>query len=144
IRIPPLRERKEDLPLLVRATLDALGPRAAGFSVTPDTLRSLQQHDWPGNVRELKNLIERAVALGEGPKPLKPDELGLSAPRGGDMPTDYKLAREKALDAFEKDFIVHVLKTFGKNVTRTARESGIDRVYLHKLIKKHGIDVDTL
>jgi len=145
VRIPPLRERKEDLPMLVRATLDALGPRAAGFSLSPETLRSLQRHEWPGNVRELKNLVERAVALsGGGKAALAPEELGLQPARGGPMPTDYKAARERALDDFERDFIVHVLRTFDKNVSKAARESGIDRVYLHKLIKKHGIDVGSI
>jgi transcriptional regulator of acetoin/glycerol metabolism len=84
------------------------------------------------------------VALGGQAKPLAPEELGLQPPPGGAMPTDYKAARERALDDFERDFIVHVLRAFDKNVSKAARESGIDRVYLHKLIKKHGIVVDEL
>jgi transcriptional regulator of acetoin/glycerol metabolism len=57
---------------------------------------------------------------------------------------DYHQAREDALGAFERAFIEHVLRSCDGNVSRAARESGIDRVYLHKLIKKHGLDVDRL
>ena len=140
VRLPPLRERLEDLPLLVRSLLDALGGRAHGFGLSQAVLERLKAHQWPGNVRELKNLIERGVAMGE-----------LSAPAGtalaqdqGPKSLDYHQAREDALAAFERDFIEHVLRSCDGNVSRAARESGIDRVYLHKLIKKHGLDVDRL
>ena len=140
IRIPPLRERLDDLPLLVRSLLDGLGGRAHGFGLSQPVLERLRAHQWPGNVRELKNLIERGVALGE-----------LSAPAGvvanaaqGPRSLDYHQAREDALGAFERAFIEHVLRSCDGNVSKAARESAIDRVYLHKLIRKHGIDVDRL
>ena len=139
IRIPPLRERLDDLPLLVRSLLDGLGGRAHGFGLSQPVLERLRAHQWPGNVRELKNLIERGVAMGE-----------LSAPAGaanaveGPKSLDYHQAREDALGAFERAFIEHVLRSCDGNVSKAARESGIDRVYLHKLIKKHAIDVDRL
>ncbi|GMU59371.1 MAG: hypothetical protein AMXMBFR34_11340 [Myxococcaceae bacterium] len=143
VRLPPLRERVEDLPHLVQAILDALGPRARGFTLTPERYTQLARHRWPGNVRELKNLIERAVALGELEAPGGGEgeaEAGKAAPAR----IDYHQAREDALAAFEHDFVAHLLRTFDGNVSKAAREAGIDRVYLHKLIKKHGIDVSAL
>ena len=137
IRLPPLRERLADLPLLVRAILDQLGTRARGFSLSPPVLARLQAHHWPGNVRELRNLIERAVAMGEVSLPSAPAQVN-TAPES----IDYHRAREDALASFERDFVMHLVRTFDGNVSKAAREAGIDRVYLHKLIKKHGIDVD--
>ncbi|MBL8918260.1 MAG: sigma 54-dependent Fis family transcriptional regulator [Myxococcaceae bacterium] len=139
IRVPPLRERLDDLPLLVRGILEQLGPRARGFAVTPGLLQQLRAHTWPGNVRELKNLIERALALGDVALPATKGAPPASAPQKS---IDYHQAREDALGAFEHDFIVHLLRTFDGNVSKAAREAGLDRVYLHKLIKKHGIDVE--
>ncbi len=129
IRIPPLRERLADLPFLVRGILDGLGGRAHGFGLSQPVLEQLRAHQWPGNVRELKNLIERGVALGE---------VALPAP-GAARSLDYHQAREGALAAFEREFIEHVLRSCDGNVSKAARESGIDRVYLHKLIKKHNL-----
>jgi len=141
VRIPPLRERLEDIPRLVQVILDGLGPKARGFTLTPELLKQLSEHRWPGNVRELKNLIERAVALGELEAPG-------GEPGGGGAATaarlDYHQAREDALAGFEHDFVVHLLRTFDGNVSKAAREAGIDRVYLLKLIKKHDIDVKAL
>ena len=143
VRVPPLRERKEDIPGLARRILDDLGPRAIGVGLSPETLAALAAYPWPGNVRELRNLVERAAAL-SAEKPVDPETLGLTpAPaRGGSL--DYRLAREQAVDAFERDFVVHLLRSCDKNVSRAAREAGIDRVYLHKLIKRHGIVVADL
>jgi len=137
IRIPPLRERLDDLPLLVRAILDDLGGKALGFGLSEELLGRLRAHQWPGNVRELKNFIERGVALGEVAAP-----AAAGAPAAKSI--DYHQAREDALASFERDFVVHLLRTFDGNVSKASREAGIDRVYLHKLIKKHDIDVDHL
>ncbi|MFO0601335.1 MAG: sigma 54-interacting transcriptional regulator [Myxococcaceae bacterium] len=136
VRLPPLRERVDDLPTLARAVLDDLGPRAQGFTLSPALLDSLAAHRWPGNVRELKNLIERAVTLGE----LPPLPAGTKATKS----VDYQRARDEALGAFERDFVVHVLRTFDGNVSKAAREAKVDRVYLHKLIKRHRIDPKSL
>jgi len=134
IRIPPLRERLDDLPLLVRRILEGLGGRAHGFGLSAPMLERLRAHAWPGNVRELKNLIERGVALGEVSLP-----EGKALPAEGAKSRDYHQAREDALAAFEREFVEHVLRSCDGNVSKAARESGIDRVYLHKLIKKHGL-----
>lgn len=138
VRLPPLRERLDDLPGLVRSILDELGPRARGFVVSTEALRRLAANPWPGNVRELRNFIERALALGS--LALPEGDVGHDA-SGGDEPTiDYKQAREAALGSFERDYLIHLLRTFDGNISKAAREAGLDRAYLHRLIKKHGIE----
>jgi DNA-binding NtrC family response regulator len=135
VRLPPLRERLEDLPVLVRSILDELGPRAQGFVISNEVLRRLAANPWPGNVRELRNFIERALALGS---------VGLpegDADEGNEAGTlDYKQAREEALASFERDYLVHLLRRFDGNVSKAAREASLDRAYLHRLIKKHGLE----
>ncbi len=139
VRLPPLRERIEDLPGLVRSILDQLGPRARGFTLSPTALKRLGAHDWPGNVRELRNFIERALALGTS---MPGETLTDEASSGETGPTlDYKQAREEALASFEKEFVAHLLRTFDGNVSRASREAGLDRAYLHRLIKKHGVEM---
>ncbi len=137
VRLPRLAERPEDLPLLVRRILDELGPRAVGMSLSPDTLARLRAQPWPGNVRELRNFLERAVTLGAGTPSVAPAGSAEAAAAFSD---DYRQAREQALDAFERDFASHLLRRFNGNVTRAAKEAGIGRAYLHKLIKRHGLD----
>jgi DNA-binding NtrC family response regulator len=145
VRLPPLRERPDDIPLLTRKFLESMGRKGAGFAVSPQTLSSLQGHRWPGNVRELRNLIERAVALSGESGPIDATALGLKPGAQGEAAVnDYRVARENALAAFERDFVVHLLRRFDKNVTKAAKEAGIDRVYLHRLIKKHNVPVDEL
>jgi DNA-binding NtrC family response regulator len=136
LRLPPLRERKEDIPILARAILQDL-PSAQGFTLGPETLRAFAGYRWPGNIRELRNLIERAIALQADPQ-VALAGTGAEAPKEAAL--EYHEARKSALDAFEKDFVLQVLRKFDGNVSRAAKESGIDRVYLHKLIKKHGIE----
>jgi two-component system, NtrC family, response regulator GlrR len=139
VRIPPLRERLEDLPILVRTILDQLGPRARGFTLSPTALKRLGEHHWPGNVRELRNFIERALALGTAmPGETLTDEADQEPESGPTI--DYKVAREEALASFEKEFVTHLLRVFDGNVSRASREAGLDRAYLHRLIKKHGVE----
>jgi DNA-binding NtrC family response regulator len=143
VRLPALRERLQDLPLLVRDILESLGPRARGFSLSPETMTKLEAHAWPGNVRELHDFVEKALALGEAPGPGATlddeDEAGAAGPVGP-ATLDYKQAREQALTSFEREYVAHLLQTFEGNVSKAAREAGLDRAYLHRLIKRHGLD----
>jgi DNA-binding NtrC family response regulator len=136
IRLPPLRERLVDLPMLTRSILDGLGARAHGFSLSPALLEQLAARPWPGNVRELRNLVERAVALGD--PSVAGDAAGETETK---KPIDYQQARDAALASFERDFVQHLLRTFDGNVSKAAREAKVDRVYLHKLIKRHRVTV---
>jgi DNA-binding NtrC family response regulator len=142
IELPPLRERREDVPALARAILDDLGARGAEVSFSSATLEALQSCEWPGNVRELRNLIERAVTFCDDDEaPLEPEDLGLT---GGQATLQYREARRRALDAFEKDFLVHLLKRHQKNVAKAAEEANIDRVYIYRMLRRHGLTLETL
>lgn len=139
VRLPALRERLQDLPLLVRHILETLGPRARGFVLSPETLTQLEAHHWPGNVRELHDFIEKALALGDLSSPaatLDDEDEAPAAP----ATLDYKQAREEALTSFEREYVAHLLRTFDGNVSKASREAGLDRAYLHRLIKRHGLD----
>jgi len=142
VQLPPLRERKEDIPVLTEAFL---GQRAG---LPPETLALLMEYDWPGNVRELRNVIERALSLAPQSETamLEPHLLGLApAPvqqgAGRTLPTgtSYKEAKERLLHEWERTFIMDLLRRADGNVSKAARTGGLDRVYLHRLMKKHGI-----
>ena len=136
LSVPALRERKEDLPILMRYFFHKFGhdknPRLSGFS-NRATL-AMQQHDWPGNVRELINRIRRAMVMSEG-RLITPEDLGLRAP-GPAGPGD---ALEDARVRAECDAIVESLHGNGFNKTRAARKLGVSRMTLYRLMDKHGI-----
>jgi DNA-binding NtrC family response regulator len=142
VTLPPLRERKEDIPLLLHAFLSG-----RDVQVPPETMALLSDYDWPGNVRELRNVIERGVSLLGAGTVLEPSLLGLEPPRHIDGPQPwatigpegFREAKERLISAWERDYVTQLLKRSGGNVSQAAREGGIDRVYLHRLMKKHGI-----
>jgi DNA-binding NtrC family response regulator len=125
--LPPLRERREDIPALVHTFLSELSERAAGFKPSEDLLGALAEHPWPGNVRELRQVVEQAVGPSSTSQARAPS------------PGDYSAARNRALEHFERNFVLQLLQSHGNNVSRAAREAGISRIHLHRLIKKHGL-----
>ena len=146
--VPPLRERREDLPMLARHFAAALG--RGEFALPPRLLAELAAHDWPGNVRELRNVVERALSLGEAfahdaltppPAPIAspPSFVASSAESVLDLP--FKEAKGRLVDSFEREYLVHLLARHRGNISRAADEAGIDRNYVHRLIKKHGLPV---
>ncbi len=150
VEIPPLRQRREDVPLLVEHFL-ALAAKGAGRpvpTVPPQTLAMLTAHDWPGNVRELRNVMEQALALSPGTS-LDAGLLSLpEGPSGGasggtQMPTGsgqpFREARERLIEAWEREYLVDLLGKADHNVSEAARRAGLSRVYLHELIRKHGL-----
>ncbi|HOW97753.1 MAG TPA: sigma-54 dependent transcriptional regulator [Kiritimatiellia bacterium] len=142
IHLPPLRERPDDIPLLVQHFLKELsaenGKTIAGL--TPEAMAALAAHTWPGNVRELRNVIERMVVMARGdtltvrdiPAALR-DE---SRPRGG-LP-----AGPVSLDEAEKQLILRALKACDDNRTAAARQLGISRRTLHRKLKEYGLAED--
>jgi two-component system response regulator HydG len=120
LRVPSLRERIDDLPLLVRGFLASLGAEKSDL-FTPQVLAELAEHDWPGNVRELRNHVERAVVLQE-PQPTSKRSAAASA--GVDVGIPYKIAKDAAVDAFERAYVSALLDDAGGNVSRAARPSG--------------------
>jgi transcriptional regulator with PAS, ATPase and Fis domain len=140
LTVPPLRERREDIPLLaghfIRKSNREFGRRIAGLA--PDALGALQTYPWPGNVRELENIVERFVALVEGPV------IQLT-----DLPLDLAMAEhprraieaeglslKEALEQFERRFVQHVLDRAGWNQTEAARLLGLHRNGLKLKIEK--------
>ena len=134
VELPPLRARSEDISSLADIFLERLGHPPSALS--PTTRALLREHTWPGNVRELRNVVERVVSLGveEGlPATLHPASAPNAEPEG----TGFKQAKEDMIVAFERDYVMDLMRRFEGNVSRAARAAGIDRVYLHRLLRKH-------
>ena len=151
IMLPPLRERKEDIPLLAREFLRRTVHDGPMPEIPPETMDQLMAHDWPGNVRELRNVLERAYYLSRG-GPLKFMAIpGVSVPgrEGGeasqpaveefDPRLSYRENKERFAEEFEKRYLRWLMARSEGNISRAAREADMDRKYLHKLLKKHGI-----
>jgi transcriptional regulator with GAF, ATPase, and Fis domain len=151
ITAPSLRERREDIPLLIDhmlARLDASSGGAGATQLSDATRAALMAHDWPGNVRELRNVIERALALGADPgmlvAPLGPDH---TAPRGVQLRdalefepgVPFRDTKEKWNELFERRYLTWLLKRADGNISKAARDADMDRKYLHKLMRKYGI-----
>ena len=134
ISIPPLRERKEDIPLLADHFLEKYSHETAKRvdRITPGTMAQLKHYTWPGNVRELENAIERAVVLSKSRTLTSKDFSFLEVPAAprADTPT---------LKELEKQYIIDVLNKCGDNITQAAKILGINRVTLHKKINRMGL-----
>jgi transcriptional regulator with GAF, ATPase, and Fis domain len=146
LTVPPLRARREDVPLLARHIL-TLTSGAREYALSAETLEALAAHDWPGNVRELRNVLERAVYLAQA---TNTHELGLVLlPGAGGGPSDgafqfessrsYRDTRTKYDTEFERRYVRWLLGRHGGNVSAAAREAKMDRKHLHDMAKKHGL-----
>jgi len=144
IRVPSLRERAEDLPLLIRVFLAALSVPEEERLFAPQVLEELARHDWPGNVRELRNYVERTVVLQTASPASSRRGSAAAAPSadGGtkiDLGVPFKVAKDAAIDAFERGYLAALLQQAGGNMSKAARTAGMDRMYLHRLVQKHGL-----
>lgn len=139
IEVPSLRERKDDIPLLVDYFLknfaDQYGQKPK--KVSKATLEALKSYDWPGNVRELKNIIERFVIM--NPSEVIDEKVFQSFKGAKSDYTAYNTLRE-AREQFEKDFILKKLQENSWNISKTAEELEIERSNLHRKIKSLGIE----
>ncbi|QDE65610.1 MULTISPECIES: sigma-54 interaction domain-containing protein [Myxococcus] len=138
VTMPSLRERPEDIPLLIDTMLEQTGRPPSALS--DQTRALLTQYPWPGNVRELRNVVEQVVNLGEEALPeleSADSERGHSA---ADLDLPFKEAKERLVEGFERDYLRNLLERCEGNISRASREADIDRVYLRKLLKKHGIE----
>jgi len=140
VRLPPLRERGDDLALLVEHILKqqgvAEGPEAS-LVRTPAFLADLARHPWPGNVRELRNYVERCLALHEQ-TPLTPAAAEEGTPTV-DVTLPIKVARDSWTRSFERRYLEEILRRHDDNVTAAARAAGIDRIYFYRLLWRHGL-----
>src|ERR1700687_5252121 len=151
IRVPPLAERREDIPELVEYFMDQISV-ATGLpkrQIGQDAMAVLQSHDWPGNVRQLRNNVERLMILAGGDPEVAinadmlPQDVGSMVPSmpGGDggehlMGLPLRAARE----VFEREYLVAQISRFGGNISRTAEFVGMERSALHRKLKALGID----
>jgi transcriptional regulator with GAF, ATPase, and Fis domain len=126
IRVPPLRDRPEDIPLLAERFRKQLGGDDSGRFSTSHLL-SLTGRSWPGNVRELRNWVERQVLLGRG-----------DVVEPGAQPS-FSRAKAQAVEAFERAFLTALMLRAGGNVSEAARLAAMDRVYLSRLLRKYQI-----
>lgn len=137
ITLPPLRDRLEDLPLLIEYFLERFSTvlKKHVLTVPPETLKALKSYDWPGNVRELANAMERAVVLADG-ETITPDLIPVQVFRRPEEDITVGLSLEVALRRFKAQFIEKTLRSNGYNQTRTAEVLDIQRTYLNRLIKE--------
>ena len=136
IRLPPLRERPEDIPLLANHFLGRYAQKyrksLTGFDGAAETM--LMRHTWPGNVRELAHVVERAVLMADGDT-IKADHLGLTG--GGTL--GIASFDEMSLDDLEKIFIQKAMRRFDGNVSQAAQALGLSRSALYRRLEKHGL-----
>ncbi len=141
IKLPPLRDRRDDIPLLVRHFLDRITPDGdPARAVTDEAMELLAEHDWPGNVRELENALERAVVLAP-PGPIGPESL---PERVREKPKARLAAMESppnpTMEVIERAYIQWVLGVEGGNKSRAAEVLGVDPSTLYRKIARYGIE----
>lgn len=148
VKLPPLRSRLQDVPLLVETVLEDVNKRrvAQGLEGYPGldrrAMELLLHYDFPGNVRELRNLVERFAVLGADPAALAHGVTGGVTGAGGhEIRTDLPFhdAKEVWTEIFEKTYLTKLLVTHNNNVSAAARTSGIDRRHLQRLMVKHDL-----
>ena len=139
LRVPPLRERPEDIPVLVEHFRSLAKPGDAAPPFSEETLRSFVAHPWPGNVRELRNAVERLAVLNDVPfaTPTPPESADDAA--AVDIRVPFKDAKNALTDRFERRYLTAMLEATGGNISEAARRAGIDRVYLLRLMGRYGL-----
>ncbi len=155
IELPPLRERREDIPLLAHHFLKKYAARAGREvrHIAPDALRAMQQQTWPGNVRELENAIEYATVfcggdtIGAGDLPFDPSAAAYApdpaADRGRGLPAGvadlpYREAKQQVLSAFEREYFAELVSRADGNISEAARQAGLDRSNFRRAAKRAG------
>ncbi len=146
--LPPLRDRPGDTPLLAYHFLRKYAAQSGKKvkAIAPETLELLEAYPWPGNVRELQNVIERAVVLAEGemvtPAEL-PANLRLPQKVPAAMVADHlglKKAKRQWVEAFEREYLITLLKKHQGNISQAAKTAGVDRKTIHRLLKRYRIE----
>jgi len=149
ILLPSLRERVEDLPLLIEHFLRSVAERLKreARTLAPDAYRALCAHEWKGNVRELEHAIEQALALASGAE-IDVEDLPPSVRAGGgDAPAEpagsFKAAKQRVIERFERQVIGEALERHRGNVSKAAEELGMYRQHLQLKLAEYGIDPAT-
>ncbi len=160
IHLPPLRERAEDIPVLIKHFIDHFWrrhqlPGRLPPRLGPETMDALVSYDWPGNVRELQNVIEHLVVLSDPNEVIGPEKLSIldggagsvpSSEGGGsgvsfsqliDVHNSFHDAKDALIGRFEREYIAQMIARTGGNMSEAARQAGIDRTTLYRLMDKH-------
>ena len=156
VRVPPLRDRLEDVPMLVEGFLASLDAQSSAHLFSPSVLAEMQRHDWPGNVRELKNYVERSIVLAVAARPPRRSTSGMRPAykdkddppsssedlpgmiRMPDMSAPFREAKEAVVEAFERAYVGPLIERCNGNMSKASRMARMDRMYLHQLAQKHG------
>ena len=144
VQVPPLRDRREDIPMLIDLFSRRLPP-GMWKEPGPEAMARLVGYDWPGNVRELRNVVERSAYLspdgvidlikpGSRPRTHRDEALAF------DPTLTFREQKERAVELFEEAYLAWLLQRSEGNISRAAREADMDRKYLHKLLRRYGID----
>jgi len=163
IRLPPLRERGDDVTQLATIFLNRywLRHRGAGLAAprfSDAAVAALRSRAWPGNVRELQNAIEHAVVMLEPGQVIQPDDIPTGGALRGGLPGDeaaafpsdetlgqsYHAAREQVLASFERRYLTWLVAQAGGNMSKAARLAGVDRTTLYRLMERHGLQRETI
>jgi DNA-binding NtrC family response regulator len=151
VRVPPLRERLDDLTMLLHVFLDQLGATESARLFTPEVAADMARYDWPGNVRELRNYVERSVVLDAAspaarardsmlpPASSPPASVAATSAGRPDLEVPFRLAKEQLVDDFERAYLEALVAWAQGNISRAARKAGLDRMYLYRLMQKHGL-----
>jgi len=148
VTVPPLRSRREDIPLLAKHVLKTAAGNQGDLEISTETLAALASHDWPGNVRELRNVLERAVYMAQATGSRDINVITLPQVNAGDnvfqfdADRSYRETRARFEAEFEKRYLKWLLSRHGGNVSAAAREAKMDRKHLHDLARRHGVRDD--
>src|SRR5437773_7450514 len=148
LAIPPLAERREDIPLLIDHFLKEAARRFARDPkpLTGEALRACVAHDWRGNVRELRSAVEQALLLAPGPEITPADLFGrpgvAETPSSAPLPATLREAKERMVEALERDFLRQALRRHGGNITKAAEEVGMHRQNLQQKMRELGLTAD--
>lgn len=164
IHLPPLRERAEDIPVLIKHFIDHFWrrhqlPGAVPPRFAPDAMEALVRHHWPGNVRELQNVIEHLVVLSEANEVIERERLSIldegsgvdARPSDGgsgavsgmiDFHAPFHEAKDSLIGRFEREYLAQIIARTQGNMSEAARQAGIDRTTLYRLMDKHELSKD--
>ncbi|NUP12007.1 MAG: sigma 54-dependent Fis family transcriptional regulator [Polyangiaceae bacterium] len=142
--IPPLRDRREDIPLLVEHFLAGMSPPRAWSDLPPNAAELLRHHDWPGNIRELRNTVARLILFPASGAPSsapqqRPTPFDGAAQANALLNLPLSEARAVMVDGFERAYIAAKLNEHAGNVSRAAQAMGVSRQFLHRLLDRYGI-----
>jgi DNA-binding NtrC family response regulator len=159
VRVPSLRDRPEDLPLLIESFIASLDGQRSAQLFSPAVIAEMQRHDWPGNVRELKNYVERSIVLNEAHSPASKSGSGLraafkleaaldatepdaveaaAAAAAPDLSVPFRTAKEAVVEAFVRAYIGPLILLCRGNMSKASRMARMDRMHLHQLAQKYG------